>query len=105
MAEQPVLPADPRTSPIAIADTRSGLRFGNQLRYNPDDLVGRKGLRIYDEMRRDEQVKACLNLKIAAVVGPGWHIEPTEETDEAQALAEEVKADIASLPGTFEECL
>lgn len=41
-------------------------------RYNPDSLVGRKGLGIYETMRTDEQVKAVLTFKRDAVLGRGW---------------------------------
>ena len=44
--------------------------------YNPDDLVSRKGLDIYDEMiKKDDQVKACLFLKVHSVLSSGWEIE------------------------------
>lgn len=41
-------------------------------RYNPDDLVGRKGLAIYAKMRIDEQVKAVMNFKRDAITARGW---------------------------------
>jgi SPP1 gp7 family putative phage head morphogenesis protein len=41
-------------------------------RYNPDDLVGRKGLKIYQTMRLDEQVKAVMNFKRDAITARGW---------------------------------
>lgn len=41
-------------------------------RYNPDDLVGRKGLAIYAKMRLDEQVKAVMNFKRDAITARGW---------------------------------
>jgi SPP1 gp7 family putative phage head morphogenesis protein len=41
-------------------------------RYNPDQLVGRQGLGIYDKMRLDEQVKAVMNFKRDAISARGW---------------------------------
>ena len=41
-------------------------------RYNPDELVGRKGLAIYAKMRLDEQVKAVMNFKRDAITARGW---------------------------------
>jgi phage gp29-like protein len=44
--------------------------------FNPDMLAARKGgLSIYKTMREDDQIKACLQLKKAAIVTPGWDIE------------------------------
>src|SRR5512139_699149 len=32
--------------------------------YNPQDsLIGRKGMEVYDQMRTDDAIKACLKLK------------------------------------------
>lgn len=42
--------------------------------YNPDTLVTKQGLKIFDTMKLDEQVKACLAFKKAAVLSPGWEI-------------------------------
>lgn len=48
--------------------------------YNPDILAAKKGgLRIYYEMRQDDQVKACLHLKKSAVTMPGYNIENDDE--------------------------
>ncbi len=44
------------------------------MQYNPSSLVGRKGMRIYDEMRRDEQIKAALAFKKHAILAAGWDI-------------------------------
>lgn len=57
-------------------------------RYNPDDLVGRKGLAIYGQMRNDEQVKAVCTFKRDAIVSRGW----TFEFEGESPLAEEEKA-------------
>lgn len=48
--------------------------------YNPDELVRKKGgLKVYDEMRQDEQVKACLSLKKNAILSAGWNIESEDK--------------------------
>lgn len=49
-------------------------------RYNPDDLVGRKGLRIYAQMRLDEQVKAVMNFKRDAITARGWSFKYENES-------------------------
>lgn len=42
--------------------------------YNPSDLVGKQGMRIFSKMRKDDQVKAALKFKKNAVLAPGWTI-------------------------------
>lgn len=41
-------------------------------KYNPDDLIGRKGFQIYKRMMLDEQVKAVVHFKRASVTGRQW---------------------------------
>lgn len=56
---------------------------------NPDILIGRKGLKVYREMMRDDQVKAAMTLKKHAVLATGWRIVPADEdSPRATALAE-----------------
>lgn len=57
--------------------------------YNPDSLVQRKGLKVYDKMMKDEQVAGCLDIKKTLVYGSGWHIEPAEDEDDNKALNEQ----------------
>ena len=42
--------------------------------YNPDDLVGLKGLETYDKMERHAQIQACLSIKKASVLARGWEV-------------------------------
>lgn len=50
---------------------------------NPDDLVGRKGLEIYQQMGNDDQVSAVLNLKRNAVLSSRLEFVPaTQEPDD-----------------------
>lgn len=91
---------------MAITDPRR-LRLGflSERTFNPDTLVGRKGIETYDEMLLDEQVKACLDLKVGAIAGTGWQLEPADETDAATALRDQVAEDIDRLPGSFDATL
>ncbi|HEX7011947.1 MAG TPA: DUF935 family protein [Steroidobacteraceae bacterium] len=50
-----------------------------QRKYNPDDLVGRKGHKIYARMMRDEQVKAVVQFRRSAVTGRDWYFELDHE--------------------------
>ncbi len=55
------------------------VRYGSRP-YNPDLLSAKKGgLKIYYDMRQDDQTKACLHLKKSAIVMPGWDIESDDE--------------------------
>lgn len=69
-----VSPKDAMKTAEAYVDP-SRLIFGRPiLPYNPSILVSRKGLSIFDDMKRDEQVKACLAFKKAAILSPGWEV-------------------------------
>jgi len=103
-AETPFVPAQ---GELAVADTRRGIAFvaGQQRTYNPDDLVGKKGLKIYDEMLIDEQVKACLVPKKCAVIGPGWTVEPREKEAGQQELTDTILAQLREMDGNFSDDL
>lgn len=49
--------------------------FATLRKYNPDDLIGRKGFQIYGRMMLDEQVKAAVQFRRAAVTGRDWYFE------------------------------
>lgn len=58
-------------------------------RYNPDQLAIKKGgLKIYHEMRLDDQAKSALHLKKSAIVHPGWSVECEDE--EMQAFVKNI---------------
>jgi phage gp29-like protein len=63
---------------IAMADPRRLFPGGWITPYNPSWLVSRKGLRIFDEMRRDDQVKAALAFKKHTILASGWTITSPE---------------------------
>jgi len=73
-------------------------RFGVRA-YNPDMLAAKKGgLKIYYEMRQDDQVKACLHLKKNAITMPGWKIETEDE--QMKEFIEEV---FATMDGSLDQ--
>jgi phage gp29-like protein len=90
----------PDTGEIASTDSTlsSGLNFQ---RFNPDSLVGRKGLQVYDRMRIDDQVKSCMSLKKNATLHAGWFIEPASESTQDTEIAEFVEFNLNKLRGTF----
>jgi hypothetical protein len=64
---------------VAFADPRR-LFPGTQpwAQYNPSHLVGSKGLYLFDEMRRDDQVKSALAFKKYSCIQTGWQVSSPE---------------------------
>lgn len=61
-------------------------------RWNPDDLVGAKGLTIYSKMLVDEQVKSVTEFKLNAILGRGYQFKfPSKtklsKTEQAERIA------------------
>jgi len=75
--------------------------------YNPDDLVGKKGLDIYRTMqRRDGQVKAVFMLKKHARLSTPWDIRPEDEDDQdAVDQAEFIKHCFSEMKGNIDSSL
>jgi SPP1 gp7 family putative phage head morphogenesis protein len=93
---------------LAIADSRRGQGLGfPQLVYNPDELARRKGgLRVYDRMLTDDQVRACYEFKRAVTIGPGWQLTPQDDDDARQmALTALLIDDLERLTGPFEDVM
>lgn len=82
---------------------------GGQLRYNPDDLVKKKGLRIYKRMSIDEQVKAVCVFKRDTILSRGWTLEYEEDSplseDERKARVGLMRKIIERMPGSFIDAL
>ncbi|MBA7569420.1 DUF935 family protein [Candidatus Atribacteria bacterium 1244-E10-H5-B2] len=75
--------------------------------YNPDDLVGKKGLEIYRKMQRsDGQVKAVFMLKKHARLSTPWSIRPEDEGDQdAVKQAEFIKHCFSDMKGNVNNTL
>ena len=54
--------------------------------YNPDPLCASNSYAIYDEMRRDDQVKVAIGLKKDMVVNTGWRV-VCDDTEIAETLS------------------
>lgn len=64
---------------VAFADPRRLFPGTQPFRtFNPSALVGAKSLKLFDEMRRDDQVKAALAFKKHAVITSGWQVTSPE---------------------------
>ena len=73
--------------------------------YNPDSLVGRKGLDIYDKMLEDSQVSAVQTMKKDAILQSGWRIEPASDSPMDKEIAEKVEWDFRQMKGTLNDRL
>src|ERR1044072_9234793 len=60
-----------------------------QVRFNPDDLLGRKGIRVYQKMRLDEQVKAVMNFTRDAITARGFSFKYEDDSPLSQTQREE----------------
>jgi SPP1 gp7 family putative phage head morphogenesis protein len=88
---------------LSIADPRVLSVAGRT--FNPAYLVRSKGLREYDKMRRDDQVKAAMVFKKLAVLKSGWTIDSPEEYGDDWEVAQFVRNQFEKLPGTLNESL
>lgn len=78
-------------------------------RYNPDDLIGRKGIGIYSKMLVDDQVKAATEFKLAAIMARGYEF----GFDDSTKLSKEQQAErinivwkiIDAVTGSFDTCI
>jgi phage gp29-like protein len=77
--------------------------------YNPDSLVGKKGLAVYRQIALDEQVKAALSAKKFAALSTGFEIRPAVNSKSsdagAQEAAEFVEFNLEEIEGTLESKL
>jgi hypothetical protein len=80
-------------------------RFGFFHSYNPDALVGRKGMGIYDRMLLDDQIKAVQSMKKNAVLQPGWEIVPASDNPLDREIAENVEWNFHIMQGTLDDRL
>ena len=76
----------PDKQPVEAAWSESTLYRGMDFpKYNPDDLIGRKGYSIYLKMMLDEQIKAVVRFKRDAITSRDWDfvlIDPSLSEDE-----------------------
>lgn len=74
-------------------------------KYNPSELVTRKGLTIFDRMRNDDQIKPIMSLRKSIVIGTGWRIVSPEGRPEDWEPTVFVEENLRNLTGTFERAL
>ncbi len=73
---------------------------------NPDPIARAKGLYVYRDMLEDDQVKACVQLRIQARLSTPWMIHSAEEGNaRADEYAEFIDYALKGLRGTFADNL
>ena len=103
-ADRPTTP-EPKVNETGWSE--STLYAGAFGKYNPDDLMGRKGFGIYRQMLLDEQVKAVVRFKRDAITSREWYFETPEDMDDkvAQERVDLCKAIIREMKGNFMDAL
>lgn len=94
----------PNMSELAASDSQLYSKH-NVLPYNPDTLVSRKGLDVYDKMRLDDMVKASLTLKKFATLAPNYKILPADGSDKAVEIANFIAYTIDNMEGSMNDAL
>lgn len=99
---------NPKMGEVMLADARERL-FHNPgqafTKYNPSILVGRKGIKIFDIMMRDDQIKAALRFKRYAVLASGWEVQSPEGKDKEWEPRKTVETQLLNLYCTLEQGL
>lgn len=98
-------PPEMREGEISLADPSRLFANFNFSQYNPSLLVSRKGLDVFDSMRRDDQVKAALAFKKMAVLSTGWEVVNPAGRDEAWEPTLFIREQIENVEGSFRQCL
>ncbi|MCS7204021.1 MAG: DUF935 domain-containing protein, partial [Thermodesulfovibrio sp.] len=71
----------------------------------PDELLRRKGIKIYEEMMRDEEISSAIEgLKILRL-SSGWDIIPASNEPKDKEIADFVKWNLENVEGSFEDDL
>jgi phage gp29-like protein len=97
-----------RSPPVGeMASARGTLAsaLGSIAPYNPDDLIGKRGYAIYDQMQRDAQVQACLVIKKLAVLSRGWEVHPASSDPGDMEVADFVRFALEAMRGSVLDVL
>jgi len=100
-ADRRNLPAEART---LIADARNDITipfFSGALQHADDTLIqrgGGKGLKIYDEIKRDPKAAACLTKRNKHLVAREWEVEPASPAPRDVEAADFVRETLKTLP-------
>lgn len=92
-------------SALAYVDPSRLISGWVQAPYNPGWLVTRKGLGIYDTMKRDEQVKAALKFKKSSVLASGWEVVSPGDQEEDWEVTQFVRNTLLGVQGGWHAVL
>jgi len=93
----------PPEGEIALADPRRQAVAGwPTFPYNPSALVSRRGMRVFDAMRLDDQIKAALSFKKGAVLATEWQVHPPEGEEKDWEPVRFVRWVLNNIDGTLE---
>ncbi len=90
---------------ISIADPTRLFSGAIMEPFNPSALISRKGMRILDQMRKDDQVKAAMLFKKMAVLSTGWEIVSPEGEDQEWEQTRFMNAQLKNLESSLEDVL
>jgi SPP1 gp7 family putative phage head morphogenesis protein len=94
---------------VTSYDRLSSYLAGNFPRYNPDELVQRKGLAVYARMMCDDQVKPVSQFKRDAILGRGWQFKFQEDSklseDEQKKRTRVFTEIVRQSKGSFQDSL
>ena len=102
---QKLTPKKPPMGEIASARGALGSALGSISPYCPDDLVGKRGYEVYDQMQRDAQVQACLMIKKFAVLSRGWDVHPASSDPADVQVADFVRWTLDDMRGSILDVL
>ena len=95
----------PPLGELASAKGSLASAVGSIAPYNPDDLIGKRGYAIYDQMQRDAQVQACLTIKKFAVLSRGWEVHPASNHPIDMNVADFVRFVLEDMRGSILDVL
>ncbi|MDZ4346058.1 MAG: DUF935 family protein [Candidatus Binatia bacterium] len=89
----------------AFVDPSRVMAGSGILPYNPSVLVSRKGLAVFDSMKRDEQVKACLAFKKASMLASSWEVVSPGDQEADWEVTRFVRDTFDQFPGGWHKAL
>lgn len=96
---------DPQTNDMLLSFGSLIYRSGSFDYYNPDDLLIKKGNDVYRKMMSDEQIKAVLAFKKAAIIARGWTFDIDADNPEQEKMADFFWHMIDQMTGSFTDKL
>jgi SPP1 gp7 family putative phage head morphogenesis protein len=103
--ESTTLPDEPNTQEVGVYSDLFAFNGINRDPFNPDDLIGNKGSKIYQKMMRDDQVKAVVNFKRGFAISRKWFFDVQEDNAKHEEQAEFFTFTLNNINGNFSDVL